>query len=486
MPAGYALAVVPLIRPMTRSSALMNPAADAAMNSGLCTATYGRFCGFDSWANAIADPTRTSAPMVVLITSDDSRRSWRLPSSCDRTRTQRSQRAQRNRRPSATFAAFAVFAFSTAGGTDSSGVCPQVRQLERAPAVGDYHRSIRAVKGVMGAAKRYLLVTWDGGGNVPPELAVCRKLIDRGHSVRVLGDPTMESDARAAGCEFSRWTTAPHRTTRDRSGDVVRDYEWKNPLVMIRTYMREFLAEPTPRWAADVHAELAARPVDALLVDFAIPAALIVAEQWHLPSAIINPQIWMIPTPGIPPLGPGFMPARGPLGHLRDALLRGITTRLFNSALPALNAERQARGLAAIGSTHQQMLRTDCILMLTTPAFDLTSPAMPRHIAWVGPQLDDPTWTETWRSPWTAGDDRPLVLVGLSSTFQDQATVLRRIVEALAALPVRALVTLGPTVRADEVPGADNVTVVATAPHGAVLRDASLLVTHCGHGTTMK
>jgi UDP:flavonoid glycosyltransferase YjiC (YdhE family) len=28
--------------------------------------------------------------------------------------------------------------------------------------------------------------------------------------------------------------------------------------------------------------------------------------------------------------------------------------------------------------------------------------------------------------------------------------------------------------------------VVATAPHGAVLRDASLLVTHCGHGTTMK
>jgi len=338
----------------------------------------------------------------------------------------------------------------------------------------------------MTAAKRYLLVTWDGGGNVPPELAVCRKLIGRGHSVRVLGDPTMESDARAAGCEFSSWTTAPHRTTRDRSGDVVRDYEWKNPLVMIRKYMREFLAEPTPRWAADVHAELVARPVDALLADFAIPAALIVAEHWRLPSAIINPQIWMIPTPGIPPLGPGFMPARGPLGHLRDALLRGITTRLFNSALPALNAERQARGLAAIGSTHQQMLHTDCILMLTTPAFDLTSPAMPPHIAWVGPQLDDPTWTETWSSPWTAGDERPLVLVGLSSTFQDQAIVLRRIVEALTGLPVRALVTRGPAVRPEEVPGADNVTVVATAPHGAVLREASLLVTHCGHGTTMK
>jgi MGT family glycosyltransferase len=170
----------------------------------------------------------------------------------------------------------------------------------------------------------------------------------------------------------------------------------------------------------------------------------------------------------------------------RDALLRAITTRLFNSALPALNAERRARGLRPVDSTYQQMLRADRILMLTTPAFDLTSPALPPHIVWVGPQLDDPSWTDAWRSPWSAGDTQPLVLVGLSSTFQDQAAVLRRIVDALAALPVRALVTRGPAVRPGEVPGAENVTVVATAPHAAVLREAALLLTHCGHGTTMK
>jgi len=29
---------------------------------------------------------------------------------------------------------------------------------------------------------------WDGGGNVPPELAVARRLVGRGHAVRVLGD----------------------------------------------------------------------------------------------------------------------------------------------------------------------------------------------------------------------------------------------------------------------------------------------------------
>jgi hypothetical protein len=41
---------------------------------------------------------------------------------------------------------------------------------------------------------------WDSGGTVPPELGVPRRLIARGHVVRVLGDPTIELEVRAAGC----------------------------------------------------------------------------------------------------------------------------------------------------------------------------------------------------------------------------------------------------------------------------------------------
>jgi MGT family glycosyltransferase len=196
--------------------------------------------------------------------------------------------------------------------------------------------------------------------------------------------------------------------------------------------------------------------------------------------------IWVLPTPGIPPIGPGFMPARGPLGRARDALLRRLVTRVFNRALPSLNAVRRDYGLGPVASTHAQMLRCDRMLVTTSPVFDLTSPAMPTNVRWVGPLLDDPAWSGAWQSPWPADDGRPLVLVGLSSTFQDQVAALRRIVEALGSLPVRGLVTRGPTIRADEVAGKDNVVVVASAPHGEVLRGASALVTHCGHGTTMK
>ena len=48
-----------------------------------------------------------------------------------------------------------------------------------------------------------------------------RLLVQRGHVVRVLADPTIEPEARATGCDFTPWTTAPHRTSRDRSADIV-------------------------------------------------------------------------------------------------------------------------------------------------------------------------------------------------------------------------------------------------------------------------
>ena len=333
---------------------------------------------------------------------------------------------------------------------------------------------------------RILFITWDGGGNTPPQLTIARRLVARGHNVRFLCDPTLEADVRAAGCEMSPWTTAPHRTTRNRSGDLVRDYEWKNPLVMIRNYVGEFVGKPAPRWAADTMAELEARRPDVVLVELALPAALIPVEKLGIPSIATCPNIWILPTPGIPPLGPGFAPARGPMGRLRDAIMRWVTTKAFASANAPINATRQAYGLPPVSGVHEQMSRADEIHVMSSPAFDLTSPAMPSTLRYVGPQLGDPSWAEPFRSPWPAGDTRPLVLVGLSSTFQDQVATLRRIVEALSTLPVRAVLTLGGTIQPFEVPGSENVHVVPTAPHGPLLRESAVLVTHCGHGTTMK
>ena len=40
----------------------------------------------------------------------------------------------------------------------------------------------------------FLFATWEGGGNVPPTMGAVRRLLERGHRVRVLAD-----DSAAAG-----------------------------------------------------------------------------------------------------------------------------------------------------------------------------------------------------------------------------------------------------------------------------------------------
>lgn len=334
--------------------------------------------------------------------------------------------------------------------------------------------------------KRYLMAFWDGGGLVPPMLGIARRLVARGHRVHVLSDPTVEAEAIAAGCTFGAWTTAPHRTSRDRDDDLLRDYDFKNPIAYFKVAYRDFFGDPGPRWVADVLAELARWPADVVLADALLPWPILAAEKLGLPSAALSPNVLLAPTPGITPAGMGLLPARGPLGRLRDALLRRMAARIFDRALPTLNAVRREHGLAPLHTFFGQLFQADRILVLTSAAFDFCAAHAPPRTHWVGPQLDDPSWSEPWRSPWPAADQRPLVLVGLGSTFQNQVETLRRIVRAAAELPIRALVTLGPAIRPDEVPGEGDVVVLPSAPHAEILPHTAVLVTHGGHGTTIK
>ena len=81
---------------------------------------------------------------------------------------------------------------------------------------------------------------------------------------------------------------------------------------------------------------------------------------------------------------------------------------------------------------------------------------------------------------------RPLLLVGLSSTFMDQATAIGRIAEALGRLPVRGLITTGPAIDPETIPAPANVQVVGSAPHREILPHAAAMVTDAGHGLVVR
>jgi UDP:flavonoid glycosyltransferase YjiC (YdhE family) len=81
----------------------------------------------------------------------------------------------------------------------------------------------------------------------------------------------------------------------------------------------------------------------------------------------------------------------------------------------------------------------------------------------------------------------PLVLVSFS-TMPEQGSVekFQNAVDALSTLPVRGVVTVGDSVNPAELRPSHNVVVFATADHDDLMRRASLVLTHGGHGTFMR
>ncbi len=333
-------------------------------------------------------------------------------------------------------------------------------------------------------ASRFLLATVDGGGTVPPELGLAARLVERGHEVRVLADPTVEAAAAAAGCAFTAWRRAPHFTTIDEQTAMVKNVERRNPVGQFRFARDELVCGPAGRYAADVMSTIDEHPVDATLVEGAMAGALIGAQASKLPTAALMPNIYLRPTPGLPQFGTGWSPARGPLGRTRDALTAAAVRRLFASCLPALNALRAGYGLGQVGDLYELLDHCTRVLVLTSPSFDFPAPALPANVRYVGPQLDDPHWASG--QEWRPSGDGPIVLVGMSSTYQAQTDVLRRIAEALGQLPVRAVLTTGLAISPADVPAPANVRVLRAAPHSEVLRHASAVITHAGHGSVLK
>jgi MGT family glycosyltransferase len=325
-----------------------------------------------------------------------------------------------------------------------------------------------------------LITTWDGAGTTPPLMSVAKALVERGHNVRVLGDPTLRADAVAAGAEWVGWTRAPHRTSAGLDGLFVRDWE-AGPAGF--AVMRDDLAVgPAAAFAADVREELEARRPELMLTELLLFGPQVAAEAAGVPYVVLNPTINVVPAPGVPPFGMGFAPAVTDEDRERDRVAGEMATAAWDEALPALNAARAEHGLEPLEHVLDQGRSAALTLVLTSAAFDLAE-GLPPVVKHVGPRLEDPGWAEGWTAP--EGDD-PLVLVALSSDFQDQGDLLRRIAAALGELPVRGVITTGKGIDPADVPAAANVQVVGSAPHADVLREAAAVITHCGHGTTIK
>jgi len=322
-------------------------------------------------------------------------------------------------------------------------------------------------------------------GNAPPQLAVTRRLVERGHEVRVLAHRAARERIESTGAEFVEFRRSrPDFDITRRETDSLRDWEARTRLGAGMRSLRNALFAFVGNVSRECADLLDSQPADVMVFDWMLVGAAIAAERAGLPAIELVHCPYPLPVEGVPPLftGSGLRPLDGPLGAARDRLLNRIVRRVFDTGLPALNRARLEHGLAPLKHWEDQLLGADAICVMTAPELDFSSRGeLPANVRYVGPAFEP--HPREWNSPWPTANPDPLVVVSFSTSYMNQSAVAQRVLDALAGLPVRALLTAGPALEQSRLSLPTNTRAVDFLPHRTVFPHAALLITHAGWQT---
>jgi UDP:flavonoid glycosyltransferase YjiC (YdhE family) len=272
---------------------------------------------------------------------------------------------------------------------------------------------------------RFLIASWDGGGNATPAYHLGTRLVRRGHQVRMLGWQPMAARAAAAGVEFAVYPTVP----RWPDG-VAHDDDWD--------LLCECLFGAACR--SDVADEAVAFDADALVVDCMLRGGLAAAADLGMPAAAL--------------VHVSYRQFVGAWGH--DVMGTDVRAMLAPCA---------------------------AVLALQPPGFDEPG-LLPAGHEYVGAILAPEPRADAALVAALAEPGDPWVLVSLSTTDQaGQRVAVQAILEALAQRRVRVLVTLAGAVAREELRVPANATACGFVPHEAVLPHVAAVVTHAGMST---
>jgi MGT family glycosyltransferase len=322
---------------------------------------------------------------------------------------------------------------------------------------------------------RILAYTSPARGHLFPLVPILDELRRRGHHIALRTLASQTPLMRARGFD-----AAPI----DGQIEALEVEDWRaaNPRAALRLALRIFAAR-AERDAPDLQRAIAEERPDALLVDINTWGGLAAAEAWGGPWAAYSPFPLPLSSPDAPPYGPGLQPARGPLGRLRDRLLRSVVLgAITNTMLPPLNGVRSQLGLAPLAAVDELFRRPPLLLYLTAEPFEYPRRDWPESVVMVGPCV--------WEPPadlpsWLAESTQPMVLVTTSSEFQDDGRLIQTAFDALADEPVAVVATL-PAGDPTRFHPPSNAHLERFFPHEPVLERAVCAITHGSMGATQK
>ena len=288
---------------------------------------------------------------------------------------------------------------------------------------------------------RILWACWDGGGNLTPSIGIARVLEQRGHEVHFFGRPEMVGRVDAAGLAATELVDA--RTDLDR-------YSF-HPLATVFGYTS------SPAVGEELATLVAERDPDVVVIDAMFSAALNVAPRFARPTAVM-------------------------LHTFFDRLLDGWRANF------AMQSESRKRagfdGLADLDTLwgERELLHVNAL-----QAFDGDPATAWQHVVHGAPVLTAERRAVPVELPWHGNDPTPFVLLSFSTVPEQRSPdMLQRALDALAPLPVYVVATTGGIVDPEDLAAPANAHLVAFADHDALMKRASFVVGHGGHGTTMR
>jgi hypothetical protein len=171
----------------------------------------------------------------------------------------------------------------------------------------------------------FLFAAREGGGVVPTTLTAVRRMVERGHRVRVLGDNTLRGEVISVGAQHVPWRRAPNRGDRSMNSDPVRDWENEGPGGTLLVLLDRTTIGQASAYALDTAEELRRRPADVVVSSDLLFGPMIGAEAVGTKLAILSSNIaFFTPIPGIPPAGPELLPAVMGADHAQVAAARNF------------------------------------------------------------------------------------------------------------------------------------------------------------------
>ncbi|WP_155370954.1 glycosyltransferase [Catellatospora vulcania] len=323
-------------------------------------------------------------------------------------------------------------------------------------------------------------------GHVGAMTAVAGELAARGHEVLAYTGAKYEHRFRAVGAQWLPWEQATDFDDSDLAATFPPVGDGKGLRGGMANVEHVLLGTGAGQ-AADLLAEVSRKPVDLLVTDHLAFGVALAGETLGLPWASVAVTPLPLESRDLPPPGFPALPAKGPLGRVRDRALRSVVhaaaDRLLN---PMLNRMRAGAGLPAGTGGMDSLLSPHLILAQGVLGLDYPRGDLPPYVHFVGrlavappPQELPPWWPEVVAA---RAEGLPVVHVTQGTLDLDLTDLMKPAIAGLADERVLVVCTTGGAPVGSLGPLPDNVRVAPFLPHDQLLPLTDVMVTNGGWG----